>query len=117
MCTGPGPCPLRYFTPADQQNLASERTRITAAASGILDVCALRAVRSAGTYPSQPDAQKLGLIGREHSLVNQLLAVGYAVIEIDAQGGDGCPANGSPAHKARAVPAEVIVPLMAPRIE
>ena len=50
-------------------------------------------------------------------LVDQLLAVGNAVVEIDAQGRDGCPANRSAAHKAWAVPAEVTVPLVAPRIE
>ena len=61
--------------------------------------------------------QESRLIGREHSLVNQLLAVGNAVVEIDSQGRDGCPANGSAAHKARAVPAEVAVPLVTPRIE
>jgi hypothetical protein len=61
--------------------------------------------------------EESGLIGREQSLVHQLLAVGNAVVEIDAQGRDGCPAHRSAAHKARAVPAEVIVPLMAPGIE
>jgi hypothetical protein len=61
--------------------------------------------------------QESGLIRREHALVNQLLAEGYAVVEIDAQGRDGCPAHRSAAHKARALPAEVTVPLVAPRIK
>ena len=45
-----------------------------------------------------------GLIGREQSLVDQLLAVGDAVIEIDAQCCDGCAANCGPAYKVRRRP-------------
>jgi hypothetical protein len=37
------------------------------------------------------------LIGRGHSLVDQLLAVGNAVVEIDSQARDGCFAKGSAA--------------------
>ena len=58
-----------------------------------------------------------GLIGREHSLVDQLLAVGDAVVEIDSQCRYGGPANRSAAHEARAILAEVTVPLVTPRIE
>jgi hypothetical protein len=56
-------------------------------------------------------------IRREQPFVDQLLAVGNAVIQIDAQGRAGRPADGSPARTARTVPAEVVVPLMAPGIK
>jgi hypothetical protein len=45
------------------------------------------------------------------------LAIGNAVIEINTQSRDGCPAHRSAAHKMRAFPAEVTVPRVAPRIE
>ena len=67
-------------------------------------------------YTQNPNVRQ-ALIGWEYSLVDQLLAVGYTVVEIDAQGRDGCPAHRSAAHKARAVPAEVTVPLVAAGIE
>jgi hypothetical protein len=56
-------------------------------------------------------------IRREQSFVDQLLAVGNAVIQFYAQGRDGRPADGSPARKARTVPAEVVVSHMAPGIK
>ena len=57
------------------------------------------------------------LMRTEYSFVNQLPAVGNPVVEIDSQGRDGCPAHRCPAHKAQVIPAEVMMPSMAPEIE
>jgi hypothetical protein len=56
-------------------------------------------------------------IGREDSLVDEFLAVGDAVVKVDAQRGDGRPAGRRAADQVSTVPSEMPVPLVATRVE
>ena len=54
---------------------------------------------------------------REDAFGDKHLAVGNAMVEIDAEGGDGGPTRSCPADQARAVPVEVPRPFLAARVE
>ena len=53
------------------------------------------------------------LAGREDAFGDEHSAVGDAVVEIDAEGGDGSPARSRAADEAGAIPAEVPRPFLA----
>jgi hypothetical protein len=89
----------------------------TKAALGVVTSRFFSAPRGLNSIPIDASEESLCRVKWKDTFGDELLAMSNTMGQIDAEHGDGCPADGSAPREHRSVPAKVPVPFVAARIE